>query len=109
MPHVKGGRNEREGKNKWYVHIGILRAFHRAYHRRTDREVGVMKQEVFSITALEQMGYPKQLLRSLIHSEDFSSIGFRLASSRNSKTFFYKEKLDKFLAHQEDERQGAMR
>ena len=68
-----------------------------------------LKKEVYSITELVDMGYPKKLLKELIHSDNFSSIGFRLASSRNSKTFFYKEKLDKFLAHQEDERQGAMR
>ena len=68
-----------------------------------------MRKEVYSITELADMGYPKKLLNGLIHSDNFSRIGFRLASSRNSKTFFYKEKLDKFLAHQEDERQGAMR
>ena len=68
-----------------------------------------LKKEVYSITELVDMGYPKKMLKELIHSDHFSRIGFRLASSRNSKTFFYKEKLDKFLEHQEDERQGAMR
>lgn len=66
-------------------------------------------REVYSITELADMGYPKKLLKDLIHSDHFSGLGFRLASSRNSKTFFYKEKLDKFLARQEDERQEAMR
>ena len=68
-----------------------------------------LKKEVYSITELADMGYPKKLLTGLIHSDHFSGLGFRLASSRNSKTFFYKDKLDKFLEHQEDERQGAMR
>ena len=63
-----------------------------------------LKKEVYSSTELVDMGYPKKLLTGLIHSDNFSRIGFRLASSRNSKTFFYKEKLDKFLEHQEDER-----
>lgn len=67
-----------------------------------------MKKEVYSITELVDMGYPRKMLKNLIHSDNFSSLGFRLASSRNSKTFFYKDKLDKFLEHQEDERQAMV-
>ena len=66
-----------------------------------------MKKEVYSIAELAEMGYPKKLLKELVHSDDFSRIGFRLAASRNSKTFFHKDKLDRFLEHQEDERQGV--
>ena len=66
-----------------------------------------LKKEVYSISELVDMGYPKKLLKQLIHTDEFSRIGFRLAESRNSKTFFYKEKLDRFLEHREDERQGV--
>ena len=67
-----------------------------------------LKKEVYSITELVDMGYPKKMLKELIHSDHFSSIGFRLAASRNSKTFFYKDKLDRFLEHQMDEQQGVI-
>ena len=67
-----------------------------------------MKKEVYSIAELVEMGYPKNMLKNLIHSSNFSSIGFRLASSRNSKTFFYKEKLDRFLERQMDEQEGVI-
>lgn len=80
----------------------------RTVHRRADREVGAMKKEVYSIAELVEMGYPKNMLKNLIHSDNFSSIGFRLASSRNSKTFFYKEKLDRFLERQMDEQEGVI-
>lgn len=67
-----------------------------------------MKKEVYSIAELVEMGYPKNMLKNLSHSDNFSSIGFRLASSRNSKTFFYKEKLDRFLERQMDEQEGVI-
>ena len=67
-----------------------------------------MNKNVFSISQLEEMGYPKKMLRKLIHSEEFSSIGYRLASSRNSKTFFYKDKLDRYLERQMDENGGVL-
>jgi hypothetical protein len=67
-----------------------------------------MGQVVYSITQLEDMGYSKKMLRKLIHSEEFSSIGYRLACSRNSKTFFYKDKLDRYLERQMDENGGVL-
>lgn len=67
-----------------------------------------MNKNVFSISQLEEMGYPKKMLRKLIHSEEFSSIGYRLACSRNSKTFFYRDKLDKWIEQRMDERGGVL-
>ena len=90
------------------MRTGILRDLCRTVHRGADREVGAMKKEVYSITELVEMGYPKNMLKNLIHSDNFSSLGFRLAASRNSKTFFYKDKLDRFLEHQMDEQQGVI-
>ena len=66
-----------------------------------------MSKEIYSITQLEEKGYPKKMLRRLIHSKDFGGIGFRLACSKNSKTFFYKDRLDKWIEQQMDENGGV--
>ena len=67
-----------------------------------------MAKEVYSITQLVEKGYPEKMLKQLIHSREFSSIGFRLASSRNSKTYFFKDKLDKWIERQMDENGGVL-
>ena len=67
-----------------------------------------MKKILFSITELEEMGYQKKLLSKALHSQDFSTMGYRLACSRNSKTFFFKDKLDKWIEQRMDERGGVL-
>lgn len=67
-----------------------------------------MKKILFSITELEGMGYSHKLLSKALHSQDFSTMGYRLACSRNSKTFFFKDKLDKWIEQRMDERGGVL-
>ncbi len=67
-----------------------------------------LKKEVYSITELVDMGYPKKMLKKLLHSEDFSRFGFRTSPAKNSKAYINKEKLDRFLEHQMDEQQGVI-
>ena len=67
-----------------------------------------MEKVVFSKAELEGMGYTKVLLSKALHSQDFSTMGYRLACSRNSKTFFFKDKLDKWIEQRMDERGGVL-
>ena len=63
-----------------------------------------MSTEVCSITQLVGMGYPDRKLKKYLHHERFSEIGFRNTDAPNSKAYFYKDKLDKFMADEEEER-----
>lgn len=57
-----------------------------------------MAKSVYSITELVQLGYPEELIRRLLKSEDFPEIGFR-AKGKNSKAYFWKDKLDAHLSY----------
>ena len=61
----------------------------------------VVGRGVYSITQLLEIGYPEHLIRKLLRSEDFPSIGFRTGNSRNSKAYFHKDKLDRYLRDME--------
>ena len=65
-----------------------------------------MSTEVYSIKQLVQMGYPERKLKNYMHHERFSEIGFRTSDALNSKVYFYKDKLNKFIANEEEERAG---
>jgi len=56
-----------------------------------------MSKEVFSITELMEVGFPRQMLIRILNSEDFPEVGFR----NKRKAFFYKDKLEKYLAKEE--------
>lgn len=56
-----------------------------------------MNKEVYSITELMEIGFPRSLLIQILNTEDFAEIGFR----NKRKAFFYKEKLEKYLAKEE--------
>lgn len=62
-----------------------------------------MEKNIYSINELVKMGYPEQMLRRLLHSDDFSSIGFRLRPRPNSKAYIHKDRLDKYLEHRMDD------
>lgn len=62
---------------------------------------------VYSLSELVEMGYPELMLRKLLHSDDFSRFGFRLTPAVNSKAFINKDKLDRYLEHQMDDRNGV--
>ena len=55
-------------------------------------------KNVYSITELVRIGYPEELIRRLLKSEDFPEIGFR-ARGKNSKAYFWKDKLDRHLSY----------
>ena len=57
-----------------------------------------MTKKVYSISELTEIGYPVDMLRRISRSEHFSTCGFRYGNGRNSKIYFYREKLDKFLS-----------
>lgn len=52
---------------------------------------------VYSIQELTEIGYPVNLIKQLVRSEGFPEFGFRTGKSRNSKAYFHKAKLDKYL------------
>ena len=52
---------------------------------------------VYSIQELTEIGYPVNLIKQLMRSEDFPELGFRTGKSRNSKAYFHKDKLDSYL------------
>lgn len=57
-----------------------------------------MSKEVYSITELMEIGFPRSLLIQILNTEDvFPEVGFR----NKRKAFFYKEKLEKYLAKEE--------
>lgn len=57
-----------------------------------------MNKEVYSITELMEIGFPRSLLLQILNRpEDFQEIGFR----NKRKAFFYKDKLEKYLAKEE--------
>ena len=56
-----------------------------------------MAKSVYSITELVQLGYPEELIRRLLKCEDFPEIGFR-ARGKNSKAYFWKDRLDRYLS-----------
>lgn len=57
-----------------------------------------MTKEVFSISELMEIGFPRSLLLQILNNEDaFPEVGFR----NKRKAFFYKEKLEKYLAKEE--------
>lgn len=56
-----------------------------------------MSKEVYSIVELMEIGYPERLLRRILRSEDFAEVGFR----DKRKAFFYKHKLENYLAKEE--------
>lgn len=58
-------------------------------------------KEVYSITELSELGYPFNLIKKLVKSEDFSEIGFRVSNKKNSKAYFFKTKLDRYLMERE--------
>ena len=63
---------------------------------------------IYSLSELAEMGYPELMLRKLLHSDDFSRFGFRLTSARNSKVFFYKDRLDKYIERMTDRKKGIL-
>lgn len=57
-----------------------------------------MNKEVYSITELMEIGFPRSLLLQILNRpEDFPEIGFR----NKRKAFFYKDKLENYLAKEE--------
>lgn len=52
-----------------------------------------MSKEVYSIKELRELGYPRNMLQRLSHSEEFHKVGFR--DKRN--IYFIKQKLEKYL------------
>lgn len=54
-------------------------------------------KEVFSITELMEVGFPRRMLIRILNSEDFPEVGFR----EKRKAYFYKDKLEKYLAKEE--------
>ena len=52
-----------------------------------------MNKEVYSIKELRELGYPRNMLQRLSHSEEFHKVGFR--DKRN--IYFIKQKLEKYL------------
>ena len=65
-------------------------------------------KNICSMSELKSMGYPG--LNTLANSEDFSEfgLGFRLTSARNSKVFFYKDRLDKYIERMTDRKKGIL-
>ena len=63
---------------------------------------------IYTVTELVEIGYPKQMLRHLLHSEDFSTFGFRLTPAVNSKAYINREKLDRYLEHRMDDHNGII-
>ncbi len=55
------------------------------------------QKDVYSVVELTTIGYPVNLIKKLLRSEDFPEFGFRTGKSRNSKAYFHKEKLDRYL------------
>lgn len=58
-------------------------------------------KEVYSITELSELGYPFNLIKRLVKSEDFAEIGFRVSNKKNSKAYFFKDRLDRYLMERE--------
>ena len=56
-----------------------------------------MTKEVYSITELMEIGFPRNLLIQILNTEDFAEIGFR----NKRKAYFYKKKLEQYLAKEE--------
>ncbi len=57
-----------------------------------------MNKEVYSITELMEIGFPRRLLIEILNREDdFPEVGFR----NKRKAYFYKDKLEKYLAKEE--------
>jgi hypothetical protein len=67
----------------------------------------LIEKQIFSLSQLVAMGYQKEMLQRLIHSEDFSRFGYRVSDKPNAKAYIHKDKLDRYLERMMDD-QGCV-
>lgn len=68
------------------------------------REEKVMSREIYCITDLIALGYPRQDLYEIARSEDFTDAGGFRGLGKRSKIYFNRHKLDTYLRRRTNER-----
>lgn len=61
-------------------------------------------KKVLSRKQMMDLGYPERLLRSISSNPDLTHLFFRSGTGKTSNTYYFPEKVDRWLELREDER-----